>query len=202
MNSKVYSSTVMNSTNEITTHGHRKYFERSVCNTCTAYEISEIVKKLENGKASDIPIIVIKKCSTIITEHICGFMNNFIEIGIFPDILKRGCITPIIKKVDSRFLDDYRPVSTLPIFGKIYEKLIFKRVHSFLSANNIIYENEFGFRKNHSTSHAVNFAVNKVLWELENKNHIIGIFIDLSKAFDTISYKKLSTKTNTANKIQ
>ena len=151
MNSKVYSSTLMNSTNEITTHGHRKYFERSVCNsmffnTCTAYEISEIVKELENGKASDIPIIVIKKCYTIITEHICGFMNNFIEIGIFPDILKRGCITPIFKKGDSRFLDNYRPVSTLPIFGKIYEKLIFKRVH-ILSANNIIYENQFGFRK-------------------------------------------------------
>ena len=137
MNSQVYSSTLMNSTNEITTHGHRKYFERSVCNsmffnTCTAYEISEIVKELENGKASDIPIIVIKKCSTIITEHICGFMHNFIEIGIFPEILKRGCITPIFKKVDSRFLDNYRPVSTLPIFGKIYEKFIFKRVHSFL----------------------------------------------------------------------
>ena len=197
INSKVYSSTLMNSTNEITTHGHRKYFERSVCNgmffnTCTAYEISEIVKELENGKASDIPIIVIKKCSTIITEHICGFMNNFIEIGIFPDIL-----TPIFKKGDSRFLDNYRPVSTLPIFCKIYEKLIFKIVHSFLSTNNIIYENQFGFRKNHSTSHAVNFAVNKVLWQLENKNHIIGIFIDLSKAFDTISHDKLLDKLKT-----
>ena len=95
MNSKVYSSTLMNSTNEIITHGHRKYFERSVCNsmlfnTCTTYEISEIVKELENGKASDIPIIVIKKCSTIITEHICGLMNNFIEIGFFPDILKNN----------------------------------------------------------------------------------------------------------------
>ena len=91
-----------------------------------------------------------------------------------------GAPTCNVTPLDSRFLDNYRPVSTLPIFGKIYEKLIFKRVHSFLSANNIIYENQFGFRKNHSTSHAVNFAVNKVLWELENKNHIIGIFIDLS----------------------
>ena len=87
-------------------------------------------------------------------------------------------------------------MSTLPIFGKIYERLIFKRVHSFLSAKNIIYENQFGFRKNHSTSHAVNFAVNKVFWELENKNHIIGIFIDLSKAFDTFSDDKLLDKLN------
>ena len=56
------------------------------------------------AKKKDIPIIVIKKCSTIITEHICGFMNNFIEIGIFPDILKRGCITPIFKKGIQDFL--------------------------------------------------------------------------------------------------
>ena len=85
-------------------------------------------------------------------------------------------------------------MEALPIFGKIQEKLIFKRVHSVLSANKIIYENKFGFRKNHSTIHAVNFAVNKVLWELENKNHIIGIFIDLSKAFNTISHDKLLDK--------
>ena len=64
-------------------------------NSGTAYEISEIIKELENGKASDILIIVIKQYSTLITEHICGFMNNFLEIGIFPDILNRGCRTPI-----------------------------------------------------------------------------------------------------------
>ena len=99
MNSKVYSSTLRNSTNEITTHCHIEYFEKYVyiivCffNSCTAYEISGIIKevgtrKLENGKASDIPIIVIKKCYTLIAEYICGFMNNFIEIGIFPEVLK------------------------------------------------------------------------------------------------------------------
>ena len=201
MNTKVYSSTLITSTNEITPQSHRKYFGKSICNSmflnsCTEYEISEIIKDLENGKASDIPIIVIKKCSTLITKHTCGFINNFMECGTFPEILKKGCITPIFKKGDSRFLDNYRPVSTLPIFGKIYEKLIFKRLHSFLSANNIIYENQFGFRKNHSTSHAVNFSVNKILGELENKKHIIGIFIDLSKAFDTISHDKLIDKLN------
>ena len=84
------------------------------------------------------------------------------DIGIFLDVLKRGCITPIFKKDDSRYLDNYRPVSTLPIFSKIYEKLLFNRLYSFFAATNIIYNNQFGFRRNHSTSHAVNYAVHRI----------------------------------------
>ena len=59
---------------------------------------------------------------------------------------------------------------------------------------NIIYDKQFGFRKKHSTSHAINFSVNKVLNEIENKNHVVGVFIDLSKAFDTIDHEKLLFK--------
>ena len=65
-----------------------------------------------------------------------------------------------------------------------------------MSANGIIYENQFGFRKYHSTSHAINFSVNEILKQIENKRHVIGIFIDLSKAFDTISHDKLLHKLN------
>ena len=108
------------------------------------------------------------------------------EIGIFSDALKRGCISPIFKKIDSRYLDNYRPVSTLPILSKIYEKLLYNRLYSFFAANNIIYNKQFRFRRNHSTSHAVNYAVHRILSEIENRNHFIGIFIDLSKAFDCI----------------
>ena len=82
-------------------------------------------------------------------------------------------------------------------FGKILEKLIYNRLHSFFSANNtIIYENQYGFRKNHSTSHAVNLSVKQIIDQIENKRHVIGIFIDLSKAFDTISHDKLIYKLN------
>ena len=103
-------------------------------------------------------------------------------------------ITPIFKKGDSRYFDNYRPVSTLPVFGKILEKLMYTRLYSFLSSKNIIFRNQFGFRKKHSTSHAVNYSVDKVITEIEKKKHVIGIFIDLSKAFDTIEHGILLDK--------
>ena len=107
-------------------------------------------------------------------------------------------MTPIFKKGDSRYLDNYRPVSTLPLFGKILEMLmlIYNRLYSFFTAKNTIYENQYGFRKNHSTSHAVNLSVKQIIDQIEKKRHVIGIFIDLSKAFDTISHEKLIYKMN------
>ena len=105
-------------------------------------------------------------------------------------------MTPIFKKGDSRYLDNYRPVSTLPLFGKILEKLIYNRLYSFFTAKNTIYENQYGFRKKHLTSHAVNLSVKQIIDQIEKKRHVIGIFIDLSKAFDTISHEKLIYKMN------
>ena len=108
--------------------------------------------------------------------------------------MKIGKITPIYKKDNPQELGNYRPVSVLPIFGKIFEKVIYSRLYSFMTSMNVIYDNQFGFRKNHSTSHAINYSIDKILKEIEKKKHIIGIFIDLSKAFDTIDHKKLLIK--------
>ena len=109
-----------------------------------------------------------------------GFFNNFLTLGIFPDILKVGKISPVFKKGNPQLFDNYRPVSVIPLFGKIFEKIIYKRLYSFFSSTNTIYDKQFGFRKNHSTSHAINYSINHILNEIESKNHVIGIFIDLS----------------------
>ena len=90
--------------------------------------------------------------------------------------------------------ENYRPISTLPIFGKNFEKIIYSRLYSFLASKDILYDNQFGFRKGHSTSHALHFSVNKILEAVDNKKHVIGIFIDMSKAFDTINHEKLLIK--------
>jgi hypothetical protein len=161
---------------------------------CDEYEIQKIVKGLDNGKASDISVTVLKRSSALLSVHLTEFFNSFLEKGVFPNILKTGCITPVFKKGDSKFFDNYRPVSTLPIFGKIFEKLIYDRLFSYLSRMDVIYDQQFGFRKRHSTSHAMNFSVNKVWSETEQGKHMLGIFIDLSKAFDTLDHSKLLFK--------
>ena len=195
MNCKLYSSIPLNS-NEIE---FKKYLKNRVPNSiflssCTEDEVSKVIQTFESSKASDMSISLIKNCSKYISGHLSGFCNFFITNGVFPCILKIGKITPVFKKGDSQFLDNYRPISTLPLFGKILEKLIYNRLYSFFNSMNIIYEKQFGFRKRHSTNHAINYSVNKILNEIENKNHVIGAFIDLSKAFDTIDHEKLFIK--------
>ena len=79
-------------------------------------------------------------------------------------------------------------VSTLSIFGKIFEKVIYKRLYSFLSSKGILYDNQYGFRKGHSTSHALNYSIDLVRKSVTGGKHVLVICIDLSKAFDTIDH--------------
>ena len=116
--------------------------------------------------------------------HLVKIFNQCLHQGIFPDELKVGRITPIYKKYDECF----RPVSTLP------EKIIYSRIDNFLTTKDIIFDKQFGFRKSHSTSHALNFFTSHIKKELDDKNHVLGVFIDLSKAFDTIDHSKLLSK--------
>ena len=160
----------------------------------TVNEIQEIIQNFSNDKASDVSIFVLNKCSNVISWKLTRFINNFMDKGYFPGILKSGKITPIYKKDNPQIFGNYRPVSVLPIFGKIFEKVIYSRMYSFMTSMGIIYNKQFGFRKNHSTSHAINYFIAKILKEVENKRHVIGIFIDLSKAFDTIDHQKLLIK--------
>ena len=161
---------------------------------CSITELTDIIDNLENNKASDIPINIVKKSAHIIVPILVETFNHSIRRGIFPDTLKVGKITPIFKKGDAQQIENYRPISTLPIFGKIFEKVIYERLYNFLVSQNIMNPQQFGFRKGHSTSHALNFSVDHIEKEIASRMHVLAIFIDFSKAFDTIDHKILLHK--------
>ena len=129
MNAKVASSTLshVNSSDE---NNFRKFLsspkipkirDSIFLSHCDETELIDIMKEFDNNKASDININVLKSISKLIVGHLVNFFNKFLDIGIFPTILKSGMITPIFKKGDSRYFDNYRPVSTLPVFGKYWK---------------------------------------------------------------------------------
>ena len=124
----------------------------------TVNEISEIICELSNDKASDIPIVVLKHYKSVLSPILAKIFNNCISNGIFPDPLKVGKITPVYKKGANDDIGNYRPVSVLPIFGKIFEKIFYSRIYSFMCSKNII-KSQFGFRKYHSTNHAIQHSV-------------------------------------------
>ena len=161
---------------------------------CTTEEVSIVIKELKNGKSSDIPIHVIKYSAPVILPYLVNLYNRSICEGFFPEVLKTGRITPIYKKDNEELMENYRPVSTLPVFGKILEKLIYSRFYKFFLSKGIIHDSQFGFRKGHSTGHALNYSIHHIENEIRQKKHVVGIFIDLSKAFDTISHQNLLTK--------
>src|SRR5436190_11010318 len=88
-------------------------------------------------------------------------------------------------------MTNYRPISLLPVIGKIIEKLYFNRLVSFLDQFKIISNNQFGFRKGKCTTDAMNKLIEFVVKSLDNKQKIISVFLDLTKAFDCVSHKTL-----------
>ena len=103
-------------------------------------------------------------------------------------------MTPLFKNGDNVLMDNYRPISVLPCFSKILERIIYNRLSSFFSENNILYKKQFGFQEQHSTDHAIVYLVNEILKSFENNCYTLGVFIDLTKALDTVDHNILLKK--------
>ena len=108
------------------------------------------------------------------------------ESGRVPDQLKVAKVLPIFKADDNKKLSNYRPISILPIFSKILERVVYVRLIKYLTKHNILSDNQFGFRKNHSTFMAVLDLIDNLSNSIDKKEFSVGVFIDLSKAFDTV----------------
>ena len=121
-------------------------------------------------------------------------INLSINEGVFPDELKMAKVIPIYTSDNEQSINNYRPISVLPYFSKIFEKVIANHVIDFLEESNILNDNQFGFRRNHSTNHAIICLVEKVAKALDKGKIVVGLIIDLKKAFDGICHKTLLKK--------
>ena len=159
-------------------------------------EISQVVDELKNASCGfdGIHSSVIKSCIPFISHPLAYIFNLSILTGSVPSNLKIAKVTPIFKNGDRHSFSNYRPISVLPCFSKILEKLIYKRLSNFLSKYHILYDQQFGFRNNYSTDLALIHLIDHLSSSLSDKLHSVGVFLDLSKAFDTIDHSILLSK--------
>ena len=110
------------------------------------------------------------------------------------ECFKTAKIIPILKSRDSHSTANYRPISMLPFLSKIFEKLMCARLDSNLKSNNILCTNQFGFRKNSNTSDAIIEFLDYIYSSLDKKQSTIAVYLDFSKAFDTVNHEILMSK--------
>ena len=116
------------------------------------------------------------------------------EQGVFPQILKMAKVVPIFKSGNRSFASNYRPISLLPSLSKVLEKLVKNRLICFLDKHNISYSYRYGFTEKHSVLHALLNVTSLGYDAIQNKKHSPFLFMDLRKAFDTVSDKILLQK--------
>ena len=149
--------------------------------------VNKMIPKCSSG-FDEVSTDILKQSIHIIANPLTNIINESFSAGIFPDQLKIAKVRPIFKNGDKSEFSNYRPISVLPSFSKIFEKLMYNRLMSYLLKHSVLYEHQYGFRPKHSTLLAITEMTEKVTQALDNKQFAIGVFIDLSKAFDTLDH--------------
>lgn len=151
--------------------------------------------KISTSPGSDnITSGFLKRYSQFLCEPIAHLINISLETGVFPAIFKESIIIPIHKTGDKSCPTNYRPISLLSTLSKVTEKVVNKRLIAYLENNNMLSSNQYGFRENRSTSDAVLLLTDKITKYLDMGEKCLGVFLDLQKAFDTVSVEVLLTK--------
>jgi hypothetical protein len=137
---------------------------------------------------------VIKQTFQSFISPLLHVMNLSIQHGFFPQRLKLARVIPLYKSGDSQLFSNYRPVSVLPFFAKILERLMYNRLYEFINKHNILYKYQFGFRQSHSTNMALIVLIDKIAEAIDNGEFVVGVFLDFRKAFDTVNHSILLGK--------
>ena len=130
----------------------------------------------------------------VIKGPLCQIFNKSLQTGIFPNLMKIAKVIPLHKSGDTAIPDNYRPISLLPVVSKILERIVFNKMTNYLNENEILYQRQYGFCKGHSTTDAVTNLVLEILHGFEENQMILAVFIDLKKAFDSVSHSRIVLK--------
>jgi hypothetical protein len=170
-----------------------------VCDKASPNELYNIMSHLNNSKSSssdNLSNFLVKSCRNEILHPLLHVFNLSLEHGIFPNKLKTAKVIPLYKSGDTTLMSNYRPISLISPLAKLLERLMHRRVMSFFDRYNILYDYQFGFRKGYNTTLAIIDIVNMIETELSNKKYVLGLFLDLKKAFDTVDINILLYKLN------
>ena len=171
------------------------YVDNNV-NSIAAFEVTSnrvrnVIMSLKNSSAGhdELPPFVAKSSIDEYIEPLTHLINEFLRTGICPSELKLARVVPIFKSGDPSLLTNYRPISILSFFSKVFKRIVYHYLFDFICTNNILYDYQFGFRPKHSTQHAIITLIDKITKSLDNGDIVISLFIDLKKAFDTVDHR-------------
>jgi hypothetical protein len=167
----------------------------SMGSTRTNKEMKDIIKSLKNKNTfgyDEISCKVLKFSMPYILSPLIYICNRSLSTGIFPSRLKYSQVHLIYKKGNRTDITNYGPISLLTSFSKIFENVIFNRLHTYeyISVNNILDPDQYEFGKNCSTETAAFNPTSNILQALDSKKIVGGIFCDLTKAFDNVEHER------------
>lgn len=163
----------------------------------TERETLNIINELKNKSScgfDEVPSKILKVSALEIVKPLTWIINNSFKAGLFPEALKLAIVTPVYKKGDSKNIENFRPISILSVFSKVFEKLMCNRITEFMIKFKLLSEFQHGYLKGRSTQTAIFQFIQQIHRALEEKNIPLGIFLDLSKAYDTLSHEVILNK--------
>ena len=165
----------------------------------TTDDIPSQIRSLNIHKSTgpdDISARMLKLCDDTIVVPLTLIVNNISSTGVFPELWKLANVIPIHKKGSKQLISNYRPISLLPICGKIFEKIVFKHLYNYLISNNLITRNQSGFRPGDSTLNQLIDLVNDIhkSFDIRISLEVRAVFLDISKAFDKVWHDGLIFK--------